>query len=271
MCLLDTIDWPTAFLGAIKAGVVAGAGQHADDRGRLPFHAARQPRAAPRRLRRAAAEIRKAIAAVGRSRTRHRLRRAIARPAALRRFAGASSAAPKAGMTAPTTRDDMCFWLYTSGSTGKPKGAVHTHADLKLTDELYAGPILGITENDICYSVAKLFFAYGLGNALTFPMSAGATTVLLRAAADAGSRRRSPEKTPGHGVLRRADFLCRLSREPRGAAARRAETAALRVGRRSAADRYRPALERALRHRHSRRPRLDRDAAHFPQQPRRAT
>jgi benzoate-CoA ligase len=56
---------------------------------------------------------------------------------------------------------------------------VHTHADLKLTDELYAGPILGIQENDICYSVAKLFFAYGLGNALTFPMSAGATTVLL--------------------------------------------------------------------------------------------
>ncbi len=75
----------------------------------------------------------------------------------------------------------MCFWLYTSGSTGRPKGAVHTHADLKLTDELYARPILGIREEDICYSVAKLFFAYGLGNALTFPMSVGATTVLLPA------------------------------------------------------------------------------------------
>jgi benzoate-CoA ligase len=73
----------------------------------------------------------------------------------------------------------MCFWLYTSGSTGKPKGAVHTHADLKLTDDLYAAPILSITEKDTCYSVAKLFFAYGLGNALTFPMSVGATTVLL--------------------------------------------------------------------------------------------
>ena len=82
-------------------------------------------------------------------------------------------------MTAPTVRDDMCFWLYTSGSTGKPKAAVHTHADLKLTDDLYGKPFLGITENDVCYSVAKLFFAYGLGNALTFPMSAGATTVLL--------------------------------------------------------------------------------------------
>ena len=84
-------------------------------------------------------------------------------------------------VTAATTRDDMCFWLYTSGSTGRPKGAVHTHADLKLTDALYAAPVIGITENDICYSVAKLFFAYGLGNALTFPMSAGATTVLLAA------------------------------------------------------------------------------------------
>ena len=52
-------------------------------------------------------------------------------------------------MTAPTVRDDMCFWLYTSGSTGKPKAAVHTHADLKLTDDLYGKPFLGITENDV--------------------------------------------------------------------------------------------------------------------------
>ena len=89
------------------------------------------------------------------------------------------AAAEAEPMTAATTRDDMCFWLYTSGSTGKPKAAVHTHADLKLTDDLYAAPILGITENDVCFSVAKLFFAYGLGNALTFPMSAGATTILL--------------------------------------------------------------------------------------------
>ncbi len=83
MCLLDTIDWPTAFLGAIKAGVVAGAGQHADDRGRLLLHAARQPRAASRRLRRPAAEIRQSDPRVGGSRTHHRLRRTIARPAAL--------------------------------------------------------------------------------------------------------------------------------------------------------------------------------------------
>ena len=81
--------------------------------------------------------------------------------------------------TAPTTRDDMCFWLYTSGSTGRPKGAVHTHADLRLTADLYAAGVLGLNETDVCYSVAKLFFAYGLGNALTFPMAVGATTVLL--------------------------------------------------------------------------------------------
>ena len=81
--------------------------------------------------------------------------------------------------TTPTTRDDMCFWLYTSGSTGRPKGAVHTHANLRLTADLYAAGVLGLKETDVCYSVAKLFFAYGLGNALTFPMAVGATTVLL--------------------------------------------------------------------------------------------
>lgn len=80
---------------------------------------------------------------------------------------------------APTTCDDIAFWLYTSGSTGKPKAAVHVHADMRLTNDLYAAPILGITANDVCFSVAKLFFAYGLGNAMTFPLSAGATTVLL--------------------------------------------------------------------------------------------
>ena len=73
----------------------------------------------------------------------------------------------------------MCFWLFSSGSTGKPKGTVHAQASLRLTDALYAAPTLGLTETDVCYSVAKLFFAYGLGNAMTFPMSAGATTVLM--------------------------------------------------------------------------------------------
>jgi benzoate-CoA ligase len=80
---------------------------------------------------------------------------------------------------APTTADDMCFWLYSSGSTGAPKGTVHLHSHLIATAELYARPILGIREHDVVFSAAKLFFAYGLGNALTFPMAVGATTVLM--------------------------------------------------------------------------------------------
>jgi benzoate-CoA ligase len=80
---------------------------------------------------------------------------------------------------ATTTRDDMCFWLYSSGSTGSPKGTVHLHSHLIATAELYARPILGIRESDVVFSAAKLFFAYGLGNALTFPLAVGATTVLM--------------------------------------------------------------------------------------------
>ena len=80
---------------------------------------------------------------------------------------------------APTTSDDICFWLYSSGSTGAPKGTVHLHSHLILTAELYAKPVLGIRESDVVFSAAKLFFAYGLGNALTFPMSVGATAILM--------------------------------------------------------------------------------------------
>jgi benzoate-CoA ligase len=80
---------------------------------------------------------------------------------------------------AGTCSDDVCFWLYSSGSTGMPKGTVHLHSHLVQTAELYGRAILGIRESDVVYSAAKLFFAYGLGNALTFPLSVGATTVLL--------------------------------------------------------------------------------------------
>ena len=82
---------------------------------------------------------------------------------------------------ADTLADDICFWLYSSGSTGAPKGTVHLHSHLMQTAELYGRGVLGIQESDVVYSAAKLFFAYGLGNGLTFPMSVGATAVLLPA------------------------------------------------------------------------------------------
>ena len=80
--------------------------------------------------------------------------------------------------TAATHADEPAFWLYSSGSTGMPKGVRHLHSNLAATAETYAKQVLGIREDDVCLSAAKLFFAYGLGNALTFPMSVGATTVL---------------------------------------------------------------------------------------------
>ncbi|HMS27592.1 MAG TPA: benzoate-CoA ligase family protein [Burkholderiaceae bacterium] len=80
---------------------------------------------------------------------------------------------------ANTLANDPGFWLYSSGSTGKPKGTLHTHAIPFWTAELYGKGVLGITEKDVCFSAAKLFFAYGLGNALSFPLSTGATVVLM--------------------------------------------------------------------------------------------
>ena len=80
---------------------------------------------------------------------------------------------------APTTADDVAFWLYSSGSTGAPKGTMHLQQSLARTAELYARGVLGIRADDVVFSAAKLFFAYGLGNAMTFPFSVGATSVLL--------------------------------------------------------------------------------------------
>ncbi|MCD4720870.1 MAG: benzoate-CoA ligase family protein [Desulfobacula sp.] len=80
---------------------------------------------------------------------------------------------------AQTCPDDACFWLYSSGSTGKPKGTVHLQHDMLFSVETYGKQVLKVKEDDICFSAAKLFFAYGLGNGLYFPFSVGATTVLM--------------------------------------------------------------------------------------------
>jgi benzoate-CoA ligase family protein len=175
ICLLDGIDWPTAFLGAIKAGVVPVPLNtlltEGDYRFMLEDSRARALVVSEELFTKFANVIGTCpdlahVVVSGENGFGHP------------RFEDLLGEAPDEQTTAPTVQDDICFWLYTSGSTGKPKAAVHTHADLKLTDDLYGKPFLGIKASDVCYSVAKLFFAYGLGNALTFPLSAGATTIL---------------------------------------------------------------------------------------------
>jgi benzoate-CoA ligase family protein len=176
LALTDTVDWPIAFLGCLKAGVIAVPVNTllteddyrfmlADSRAKLLvvsdvlYPKFEKPIAEKGDL--------EQVVVSGESAHGHK------------RFEDLISAAKPEPYTASTTSDDMAFWLYTSGSTGKPKGAVHCHASLKLTADLYGTPIVGLKESDVVYSVAKLFFAYGLGNAMTFPLSVGATTVLL--------------------------------------------------------------------------------------------
>lgn len=81
--------------------------------------------------------------------------------------------------TVEAAGDELAFWLYSSGSTGVPKGVRHVHSSLKATADTFGAQVLGITEADTVFSVAKLFFAYGLGNAMSFPLSVGATTILF--------------------------------------------------------------------------------------------
>jgi benzoate-CoA ligase family protein len=185
LALLDDIDWPTAFLGAIKAGVIPIPVNTlmteedyrfmlADSRAKVLVVS--EPLLAKfENLIPSSPDLMHVIVA-GENARGHRA------------FERLLDEAPPDSYTAPTTRDDMCFWLYTSGSTGRPKGAVHVHSSLRLTADLYGMGVLGLKESDLCYSVAKLFFAYGLGNAMTFPMAVGATTVL------------SPERPTPDGV-----------------------------------------------------------------------
>ena len=176
LCLYDSIDFPACFLGAIKAGMVPvpintmWSGE--DYAYVLNDSHARAAIVSEARLpvMQEAAQIsdwKGSIVVAGDG--------SAAYPELSRLMASASSASAPY----PTRPDDMCFWLYSSGSTGRPKGAVHVHTSLLKTAELYGQGVLGVRADDRIYSAAKLFFAYGLGNALTFPFAVGATSILF--------------------------------------------------------------------------------------------
>lgn len=177
LAMLDTPEWPVAFLGCILAGVVPVAANTLltgkdfefmlrDSRAQgLIVSAALLPVFQP--LIEQIDSLRTVIVAGLEESTSH---------TTLAQLLRTQSATEQ---VAATCADDACFWLYSSGSTGTPKGTVHLHSHLIQTAELYGRAVLGIQESDVVYSAAKLFFAYGLGNGLTFPMAVGATTVLL--------------------------------------------------------------------------------------------
>lgn len=173
--MLDTIDLPVAFLGALYAGVVpvpVNTLLPADNLAYMLSHSdARMVIASDALL----PTVRDAIAQCGRD-----VPLVVSGIAADDAPAFATLlAAPPLADAADTHADQFAFWLYSSGSTGRPKGAVHSHANLYWTAELYGKPVLGLREDDVVFSAAKLFFAYGLGNALTFPLSVGATVILM--------------------------------------------------------------------------------------------
>ncbi|MFM2274623.1 MAG: hypothetical protein RL211_495 [Pseudomonadota bacterium] len=184
LAMLDTLEWPVAFLGCILAGVVPVAANTLlttadfefmlrDSRAQglivsSPLLGAFEPLLG--RI-----DSLKTVIIAGTEKADYE-----GSNQALALMISAQHAIESiANVVTPTRADETCFWLYSSGSTGTPKGTVHLHSHLIQTAELYGRAVLGVTEADVVYSAAKLFFAYGLGNALTFPMSVGATTVLL--------------------------------------------------------------------------------------------
>ncbi len=184
VCLLDTIDWPVAFLGAIKAGVVPVA-INTLLRPQDFEYMARDSRAVALFVSQSllpsfeewvgsVPTLRNVVVSAA-----PQAPDAAIRGKSMRDFDELLAGGSDTFEPAATVADESCFWLYSSGSTGSPKGTVHVHSSLIETAELYARPILGIAESDVVFSAAKLFFAYGLGNGLTFPLSVGATTVLM--------------------------------------------------------------------------------------------
>jgi benzoate-CoA ligase len=175
----DTNDWPVAFLGSLYAGVVPVcvntlltpddyAYMLAHSRAQVAFVSAALLPTLQTAAQADGSELHAIVVARGKD-----------LPQGCTDFEALMARADPLKTPVSTGRDEVGFWLYSSGSTGRPKGTVHTQANLYWTAELYGKPVLGLTENDVCFSAAKLFFAYGLGNALTFPLSVGATVVLM--------------------------------------------------------------------------------------------
>ena len=176
----DCTDWPVSFLGAMYAGLVPVAVNTlltADDYAYMLEHSRSQAVLVSGAL------LPTLTAAMTRS--DHEVHQVIvSRPVAplhpseveFEAFLQSHEPSPKPARTHP---DDPGFWLYSSGSTGRPKGTVHSHANPFWTGELYGKAVLQLKESDVCFSAAKLFFAYGLGNGLTFPMAVGATALLM--------------------------------------------------------------------------------------------
>jgi 4-hydroxybenzoate-CoA ligase len=175
MIMLDTTDFPIVFLGAIRAGVVPvplntllTSDQYAyvlvDCRARVLFISEALLPVVKDMVGRMP-DLEHVVVSGKDSQGHKKLSDELARE-------------NDAFATAATHPDEPAFWLYSSGSTGMPKGVRHLHSSLEATAETYASKVLGIREDDVGLSAAKLFFAYGLGNALTFPMSVGASTVL---------------------------------------------------------------------------------------------
>ena len=192
LLMQDSNDWPVSFLGAIYAGIVPVAVNTlltADDYAYMLEHSRAQAVLVSGAL----------LPAVTTAMTKsdHEVRKVVVshpiaplHPSEQEFEAFVNSTSPLA-RPASTSCDDPAFWLYSSGSTGRPKGTVHSHANPYWTCELYGKAVLELRESDVCFSAAKLFFAYGLGNALTFPMSVGATVLLMaeRPTADATFKR----------------------------------------------------------------------------------
>ncbi len=190
VAMLDTPDWPVVFLGCILAGVVPVAANTLlttadfdfmlrDSRAQgLVVSGVLLPAFEPLL---GQIDSLKTVVVAGDFKNANLLSNTLSIQPLVQWIRAQTATEKIATKIADTCADDACFWLYSSGSTGTPKGTVHLHSHLMQTAELYGRGVLGIRHSDVVFSAAKLFFAYGLGNALTFPMAVGATTVLLPA------------------------------------------------------------------------------------------